>query len=390
MRISEKLVGLLICFAAFLPARAQEQTATLTENLQQKLDQIVAENGFPGATIAIAFGDGATLDIASGFADPQASQEMRVGARMFCGSTGKTFVSAVALQLVSESKLELADLASKYFESERDREWFAKLPNSKDITVHSLMNHTSGLPRYIFQQTFLDDLNANPLKRRSPRDNLSLLHGVEPLHPVGGGWAYSDSNYLVLGLIIEQVTGESYYEAARKRLLDPLGLTNTIPATQPRIQGLIQGHIGSANPFGLPRQTLKDGAYALNPEFEWCGGGYVTNAADLANWLFALHSGKVLNDDAYALLIEPVDFATGQPAEQGYGLGTFVWRTDNGLYYGHAGVMPGYLTQIEYSRDHQMAIAMQVNSDEGMGRGMHGHVQSLAKLVIAAKISAGD
>jgi D-alanyl-D-alanine carboxypeptidase len=165
-------------------------------------------------------------------------------------------------------------------------------------------------------------------------------------------------------------------------LLGPLKLTHTQPATQPKLDGLIQGHIGSDNMFDLPKKTVADGNYVMDPKFEWCGGGFVTNVGDLANWLAALHSGKVLDKRMYDQLIAPVDFRTGQPGEQGYGLGTFVWQTDNGLFLGHAGIMPGYLTQIEYSQDHQFAIALQTNTDQSMGRRLHKHVQELADLVI--------
>lgn len=361
----------------------EESDATkLKRLLQAKLDQIVTEESFPGATLSVVLNDGTALNLAAGYSDPGTEQEMTTDALMLCGSTGKTFVSAVALQLVSEGKLQLDDLAKNYFDGDDEKKWFDKLPNANAITIRSLLNHTSGLPRYLFQEAFLADLKANPLKHRTPTEGLTALHGTTAIHPVGDGWAYSDSNYQVLGLVIEKVTGKTYYENARQRLLDPLGLTQTIPATQPELPGLIPGHIGSVNMFELPLKTVADGKYVLNPAFEWCGGGYITNSVDLARWLQALHSGKVLDTKAYAELVQAVDFRTGQPAEQGYGLGTFVWKTDNGLFLGHAGIMPGYLTQIEFSQDHKFAIAFQTNTDEGMGQRLHKHVQTIAELII--------
>lgn len=381
------ILTLLFCLAGILcplslVAQQQKVDTKLETKLQDKLDQFVNEKGFPGATLAIVMQDGSRIGLASGVEDTTTKKKMTPQSLMFCGSTGKTFASAVALHLVSKDKIKLDDLAKKYFSNEED-EWFTKLPNAESMTIRSLMNHTSGLPRYVFSEEFIEDLNEEPLKSRSPKDGLAYLIGLEPTHEVGKGWGYSDSNYLVLGLIIERVTGKEFYDVANTLLLKPQKLSHTIPSTQPKLPGLIQGHIGSANPFQLPKMTVKNETYCVNPDFEWCGGGYVTNSVDLAAWMHALHSGKVLDKEIYEELIQPVDFRTGRPAKAGYGLGSFVWQTrDNGLYYGHAGLMPGYLTQIEYSAKHGFAVALQTNTDEGMGRGLHQFVQEVAQLLI--------
>jgi hypothetical protein len=81
-------------------------------------------------------------------------------------------------------------------------------------------------------------------------------------------------------------------------------------------------------------------------------------------------------------LIQPVDFRTGQPAKQGYGLGTFVWQTEIGEFVGHAGMMPGYLTQIEFSRKHGFSVAFQMNTDQGSSRKNHNFVLDIARIVV--------
>jgi len=384
--MNTRFITLLFCVAGILcplSLVAQQQktdTKKLESQLQEKLDEFVKEKGFPGATLAIVMKDGTRIGLASGVEDTATKKKMTPQSLMFCGSTGKTFVSAVALHLVSKDKIKLDDLAKKHFSED---EWFMKLPNANSMTIRSLMNHTSGLPRYVFSEEFIADLKEAPLKSRSPEDGLAYLHGLDPTHEVGKGWGYSDSNYLVLGLIIEKVTGKTFYDVAKELLLKPHELSHTIPSTQPKLPGLIQGHIGSANPFQLPKMTVKNETYCLNPEFEWCGGGFVTNSVDLAAWMHALHSGKVLDKEVYKELIQPVDFRSGRPAKAGYGLGSFVWQTRNdGLYYGHAGLMPGYLTQIEYSANHGFAVALQTNTDEGMGRGLHQFVQEVAKILV--------
>jgi D-alanyl-D-alanine carboxypeptidase len=354
---------------------------SLRDELKNALSEVVAADELPGATLAVALPDGRLVSVAAGWEDREVAKPMPVGALMFSGSTGKTFVSAVALQLVSEGKFQLDDLVSKHFSDADDKAWFSRLPNAESLTVRSLMNHTSGLPRYIFQEAFLEDLKTLPLKLRTPRESVSVLLDAEPLHAVGAGWAYSDTNYMLLGMIIEKAAGKPFYDLARDRLLGPLKLDHTRPSAQAKLPGLTQGYIGDQNPFGLPQKTVKDGSYAMNPGFEWCGGGFLTNVEDLAQWMLALHSGQVLDQKIYAELIQPVGFRDGQPAQAGYGLGTFVWQTDQGEFLGHAGVMPGYLTQIEFSREHKFAVAFQTNTDQGFGRNHHNHVQRFARIV---------
>lgn len=219
------------------------------------------------------------------------------------------------------------------------------------------------------------------MKSHSPRECISVILDTEPKHKVGEGWGYSDTNYMVLGLIIEKVTGNSFYDETQRRLLQPLKLKKTVPTTQARLPGLMQGYIGKNNPFGLPTKTVENGSYVLNPSFEWCGGGFMASAGDLAKWIRALHSGEVLDSKIYSQMIQPVDFRTGKPAKQGYGLGTFVWQSEIGEFLGHAGMMPGYLTQIEFSRLHGFSLAYQMNTDEGSSRKNHENVINFARIV---------
>ena len=367
-------------FAAGQEPRNANQLKQLRFELQSALDAIVAEDNLPGATLAISFADGRQINLSSGFADVEQETPMPVDGQMMVGSTGKTFVSAVALQLVTQGKLNLDDSASKFF-ADSDKEWFSRIPNAETLTIRSLMNHTSGLPRYVFAKNFLTAVREAPLKSHSPRESIAVILDTKPKHDVGEGWGYSDTNYLLLGLIIEKVAGSSFYDEAQRRLLGPLKLDRTIPTIQSELPGLTQGYVGRSNPFGLPRKTVKNGSYAINPAFEWCGGGYMSTVGDLANWMLALHSGKVLDEKTYSQMIKPVDFRTGKPASQGYGLGTFVWQTELGEFVGHAGMMPGYLTQIEFSRSHHLAIAYQINTDEGSSRKNHSHVINFARLV---------
>ena len=335
--------------------------------LQVRLDSLIVAHELPGATLA--FYDGTNLiSLSGGFADKEAEIPMPVGGQMLLGSTGKTFVAAILLNLVGEGLKELDEKLLSYFPEE---DWMKELPEAEKLSIRMLLNHTSGMPRYIFQEEFLTLIREKPQTPFTPRERLTYVLNKAPIHPAGEGWSYSDTNYLLLGMLIEKVTGNSFYEMLQKNILDKYNLTHTYPSTQPELPGLVQGHIGSNNFFQLPPKVVKDGKYAMNPQFEWTGGGLVSNVDDLAKWMYLLHSGEIIPRSMYQEMIKPVDFKTGQPAETGYGFANFTWKQGDSFSYGHSGMMPGYVTQIEYFPDKSYAMALQVNSDQGRKLSLH-------------------
>src|SRR6185369_2154040 len=166
---------------------------------------------------------------------------MRPTDRMLQGSVGKTYVAAVAMQLVGEGKLDLDAKIERYLGREP---WFGRLPNAHDITVRQLMRHTSGLVRYEFQPAATAALRANPFKEWAPEERLSYILDSKAPFAAGQGWEYSDTNYIVLGMIIERLLGEPYYAAVRKRVLEPLALRNTLPSDRRALPGVVVGYAG--------------------------------------------------------------------------------------------------------------------------------------------------
>jgi D-alanyl-D-alanine carboxypeptidase len=221
---------LLVCLLSTGVVRTQTATvpdrAALKQALQLKLDEWHKSGSFPGATLGVVLPNGESFGLAVGLADRELKTPMKPNDRMLAGSVGKTFAAAPALQLVKEGKIGLDDRIEKYVGREP---WFARLPNAREITVRQLMNHTSGLVRYEFKDQFTKDLTANPEKVWKPAELVAYLLDEKPPFAAGKGWDYSDTNYIVLGMIIEKVTGKRFYDEANKRLLKPLKLTNTIP-----------------------------------------------------------------------------------------------------------------------------------------------------------------
>lgn len=339
--------------------------AELLNNFQLKLDSLKAETGFPGATVKIIIND-AQFQLASGFADIEKGILMEPNDRMFTGSVGKTFVAAVALQLVDERRIDMDNLISEYFGKE---EWLNRIPNGRDITIRMLMNHTGGLPRYVLKDKFWNDFNNDVDKVWSPVELLSYIFDDNPVHPAGKGWSYSDTNYIILGMIIENVCGDTYYNELSRRILIPYGLEYTTPSISRDIPGLVPGYTGDGKPpFKLPGKVIVEGRYVVNPQFEWTGGGLVANTHDLAEWAKILYTGNVLPKYLLDEMMTPVNETTGLPAETGYGLGVQVWSSDDGLVYGHGGIFPGYLTQIYFIPELNTFMAMQINTDTLSGK----------------------
>jgi len=151
------------------------------------------------------------------------------------------------------------------------------------------MNHTSGIMRYEFKDAFTKDLSNNPDKVWKPEELIAYVLDENPVFKAGEGWEYSDTNYIVLAIIIEQVTGKKYYDLVTERILRPLHLTQTLPSNKRKLKGLVQGYAGKDNPFGGRSEVIaEDGEFIINPQFEWTGGGIYSSSLDLAKCLFYL------------------------------------------------------------------------------------------------------
>jgi D-alanyl-D-alanine carboxypeptidase len=229
--------------------------------------------------------------------------------------------------------------------------------------VKQLMNHTSGLVRYEFNPKATAVLRAEPMKRWTPEERLSYLFDTKADFLPGQGWDYSDTNYIVVGMIIERLTGESYDRNLRRRILEPLRLGNTVPADNPAVPGIANGYAGPKNELGGYDGSLDQaGHLRVNPQFEWTGGGVASTTSDLARWGALLYQGKAFDP---ALLPRMLDFV---PSRLGpnvrYGLGVIGRETPLGPAWGHSGFFPGYATELLYFPDHRVAAAVQVNQTD--------------------------
>jgi len=352
------LFGLLLALGIH-PVAAQAD-AQLVGALQHHIDSLTEHSAIPGLTLGVVLPDGTSIGLASGWADTTAHRAMRSSDRMLQGSVGKTYFGAVALQLVADGSLDLDGRLADYL---GDEPWYANLPNGDDVTIRQLMNHTSGIVRYEFNPAFLEDLTRDPMRTWTPEQRLAYLTGMEPPFAAGAGWDYSDTNFILVAMVVERVLETSIYDEIDRRLLGPLDLDDTVPSDRPDVLGIANGYAGPGNPFGSFDDTVDDGRLVFNPQFEWAGGGFASTAEDLAIWTRHIHEGRAFSSTLFE------DFRDGVPAPLGpegsYGLGVIMMELPAGTAWGHSGFMPGYRTEAYYFPDFGFAIALQVNSSDG-------------------------
>lgn len=353
------------------------QGGDLTARLQAALDSLRTAGNLPGVTLGVALPDGRTLALATGWADTTRRIAMRPDARLLQGSVGKTYVAAIALQLVQEGKLSLDDPIAKHLGREP---WFPRLPNAPRITIRHLMRHSSGLVRWEFDSAATAVMRAQPFKTWTPEERLAYLLDKAAPFEAGAGWDYSDTNYIVLGMIIERVTGRPYYDNLRSRILGPFRLANTIPSDGRRLPGVVNGYAGPRNDLGGFDASLPDSLLAVNPQLEWTGGGVASTTEDLARWAHLLYTGRVVDTSLVRQMVDGVPARLGPNVR--YGLGAMVRETRLGPAWGHSGFFPGYATEMLFFPRSGVAVAVQVNVTDPYPRGL------VAFLLRAAEIAA--
>lgn len=356
-----------IVYVMLLAACANQSHIKHTSNLQTDVDEIREQYNFPGMTVAYVFKNGTSGSVSSGLADVEAKVSVTENTRMLGASTGKSFVAALTLALAQEKRLVLDEPVSKWLAK---YEWFDRLPNHKSITARHLLSHSAGLPDHVHMQKFHDAFASTwqtPKNQFPPQRLVEFILDEPAKFPAGNGWAYSDTGYILLGMVLEEVTGRPVYVEIKERFLNPLGLTNTIASDQRDLNKLAAGYINPDNPFRLPAKTLdENGHLHFHPAVEWTGGGLATTSSDLAHWGSALFSGKAMHGDYLSELLTGVPINSAD-ADARYGAGVVISTDEHfGTVYGHTGWIPGYVSSFRYYQNSGVTIAFQINTDIGI------------------------
>jgi D-alanyl-D-alanine carboxypeptidase len=378
-RIAALLFFLLIIagLASYASSQDDAQLRRIREGIQAKLNEMQRAHGFPGATAAFVLPDGRRGSVATGVADLEAKRSMAPGDLMLAGSIGKTFVAAVMMQLAQEGKVSLDDKIARWFKSDP---WFTQLPNANEITVRMLLQHSSGIGNHADNENFFRALAAQPDRVWKPEDLVVYVLKKKPLFQAGKGFAYSDTNYILVGMIIERVTGSTLYAEVTRRFLTPLKLAHTIPQEGRVISGVVKGY--SEFPI-IPHPggaMIVNGKFTINPQVEWAGGGFASNSEDLARWATALFSGNLLSKPYFDQMLSGV--ATGEI--DFYGLGVEIGEGRWGKVYGHDGLFPGYVSAMSYFPEHRVAVAIQFNTDreKQLGRDPTAYIDDFMKIIV--------
>jgi D-alanyl-D-alanine carboxypeptidase len=328
--------------------------------LREVLERFHGESHFPGAVLGAWRPGSPPIVVAVGLADRERRLAMFPDALLHAGSAGKTLFGALALQLVAEGRIHLDDKVSFYLGREP---WYAAIPNADALTFRMLLDHSSGIPEY--GSDFMTALVQYPGERRTPLDAVKSVAGAKPRFPAGTAFGYTDVNYQLLQLATERITGKPAYEEIRSRFLLPLQLGRIVPADRKLIPGLVQGYAGKESFMGFDA-VMDQLGLKLDPTFEGGGGGYVTNAGDLARWMGLFMQGKAFAPAVLAEVkrgIPAGNLDVGKDARSG--LGVEIAETPLGPAYGHGGFFPGYLTLVLWYAEPQVAVAVQVNSSAG-------------------------
>ena len=365
-------MSILLLLAACQPPRpASDPSLPLDKRFQAELELLQAEFKFPGATAAYVLPDDTVGVAAAGQADVEAAIPMQPGSRMLAASIGKSVVGAVTIALAQEQKLGLDDRVERWL---GDRPWFPRLPNHASMTVWHLLTHTAGLRDHVYEEAFAQAIAKRWQEPGNPFPPEALVEFIldkEPLSAPGDDLAYTDTGYILLGLIIEKAAGRTFYEEAQQRFLTPLRLDLTSPSDRRELPGLVAGYAGPDNFLGQPaKTTVAPGVMAWNPALEWTGGGFVSNPRDLAMWAKTLYEGRAMPGAYREALFRSapvtgffVSLITG-PIHYGAGVAIFD-KTPLGRKLGHGGGIPGYSSSMRYYPEHRIAVAFQVNTDVG-------------------------
>jgi D-alanyl-D-alanine carboxypeptidase len=309
--------------------------------VQQAMDQLAQSGGALGVQARVTDGR-QRFTARSGKAELDSNQPVPLDGRFRVGSITKTFVSTVLLQLAGEGKVDLDAPVDRYLPGLIDQR----------ITVRQVLQHTSGLYNYT---------NALPLdpaefekirfKHWEPKELVAISTSKPLDFPPGTKWSYSNTNYIVAGLLVEKLTGKPYERAVEQRILKPLRLNDTeVPGDNPNIKGPHAHGYWAVN--GKPSDITR-----LNPSVAWAAGEMVSTTRDLDTFIVALSSGKLLKPAQQREISKTTEVSPN------YGLGLSVQTLPCGTkVWGHGGGIPGYSTDLVSTPDTKKRLELSATS----------------------------
>lgn len=325
----------------------------------QSLMSNITTSGIPGIQLSVNEPEIGFWNGANGFADLASSIKMEPCQITRVGSTVKTFTAVTILLLQEEGKLNIEEPITNYLTADQ----IAGLENASNSTIEQLLRHASGIYNYIqnpaFQTASLNDLT----KVWQPEELLDYARRKSAYFQQGTDVLYSNTNYVLLGWIIERVTGKPFYEVFANRIFKPLNMNSTqFAAMDPVPDRIIRGYVDFYSNFNLINATYYSGW-----DYYTADGGLISNAHDLNIFLHSLLNGKLITQESINQMLawqEPQEQAD-EVFETAYGLGIFKIETDYGPAYLHSGDAIGYFASMVHFPIQNVTITWTVNGNYG-------------------------
>jgi CubicO group peptidase (beta-lactamase class C family) len=338
--MSRRLLALSLVFPAALSAQSLPPVATVARVADSLAQAFLAGRGAPSVAIGVVRGADTIVMKAWGMADLEQDVAATPKSVYRIGSVTKQFTAAAVMQLVEQGKVRLDDSISAHVPS---------LPAAwRRVTVRQLLNHTSGIPSY----TSLGPPWARRWGEEMTPDTLVALTAAAPMRfPSGTKWEYDNTGYVLLGMLIEKVTGHSWGTDLEERFTKPLGLSDTRNClATPLVPRRVRGYEPQGNGWVNATYLAMSQPYAA--------GAICSTVGDIATWNRALHTGKVVSPSSYALMTTPAGAAV--EAKYGFGLGrdTVAGRP----MISHGGGIHGFITENVWVPSEQLSVTVLTNS----------------------------
>ena len=321
----------------------------------QSLLDAAVQDGLPGVSLRVA---GAGIDFrgAAGVADLLTGEPFTPVHTMYMASLGKTFTATVALQLCEEGSLELDASIDRWLPGDAA----ARIPSTDTITLRHLLSHTSGLIDYMNdQKAWRSEFARNPRRRWSHSEVAAYIFHRPLLFEPGSDFDYSNSNYILAGMMIEQAAGRPLDQLIRERIIEPLGLEHSFAGGAAASAGnRVRGYAG--------RHGRTVDTYPWYSHYALADSGIYSTPGDLARFMTALFRYDLLLKERTKRHMLTASNAGYPPSD--YGLGIYVQRNPWGAgrtWYAHDGIDPGYQADMMYLPEVGLAIVLAANASMG-------------------------
>ena len=312
--------------------------------------------GLPGLSLSVITPDGYHWTGAAGKADLLNGIDLQPGNQMMVASVSKVFTATSVFLLQERGLLSIEDKLSKYLGGD----YMDKIKNADKVTIRQLLNHTSGLYDYLNPIKYELISIDNPYNSDTPEEKLKLAYGRKPDHEPGKTYAYSNTNYVLLGLLVEEVSGMSLDVFEETNVFNPLQLNSAYAGTyrQPLPDGIPKGYFSIHG-----NDVLMESEFYYHYDLATGDGNIGITMSDLTRFMKALHEYDIINEVSLTQMKEsfelPEDWQDDYHKRNGNGLEIF--ETEYGTAYGHTGAIVGFLTTAWYFPEQEVSIMFATN-----------------------------